>query len=337
MKTRLILLTVALSAAAAVPASAGAATVSGVVVARDGARGTLVFVGRGGSARTLRAPLAHARLGDRLVVSGARLVGRDLAGRARVVGHLRRATVHGVVLRQLLRRTLVSSGGAVLSIRRARAARRLASVEHGGLRPGDVARFEVDISAAGLTQVAVTAAGSVSTVRIEGSVVSASPFVVSVGGLPVAISVPAGMTLPASVAPGARVEATVSLGAANAFTLASVDEVEGAKQANPEDEDEDEVEARGGVVSSTPGQLVIATPAGMLTFTPPGGVTLPTLPAGTIVEVKGLRRNGLLLLVRLRVEDDDEDEGSSGTGGDGDHSGPGGGDDGGSARGGDDD
>ncbi len=340
MNTRLVLL-VALGAAINVlPASARPAPVSGVVVARDAARGTVVLAAPDGVTTTVQARLSRIRLGDRIVVARPRLVRGDVTGVARVVGHARRATVRGVVVRELGRRTLVSTGGSVISIRRAGAARRLAFVQHApDLRPGDIARFDVEISPAGLTQTGVVTTGAASTVRVEGTVVSASPLVVSVQGLPLAIAVPAGTVLPAGVMPGARIELNVSVGAANVFTLVAVDEVEAA---GVDDEvDEDEVEVKGAVVSSSPGQLVVAAGGRTFAFVPPVGVTLPTLPTGTIVEVKGRRQQEQLVLVRLRVEDEHEDDhGSTGRGGDDDHGGPGtGGDDGGggSGHGGDDD
>ena len=217
---------IAVVAAVALPASAHAARITGVVIAKDPKRGSLVLAGRSGVGTTVRAPRAHARLGDRLLVSGPRLAdGTMRAGSVRVVGHLRRATVRAVVVRQLSRRTLVSTGGSIISIRRASSARLLSMAgDHSGLKPGVVARFGLAISANGVSQTAATPLGVTTNVRVEGHLVSVSPFVVSFKGLPLTITVPAGITLPTGLMPRMHVELTVSVGEANALTLVSIDD-----------------------------------------------------------------------------------------------------------------
>ncbi len=156
--------------------------------------------------------------------------------------------------------------------------------------------------------------------RIEGTIVSRSPFVVSLQGLPLTIVVPAGMTLPATITPGQRIELNVQVGGGNTFTLVSIDEVENAAA--------QEVEAKGVVTSSTATQIVINANGTMLTFVAPIGTTLPVFATGTFVEVRGLRQNGTTTLTRLRVEDNRDGGGGSGDD-DGGHSGSGGGDHGG--------
>src|SRR5262249_36878900 len=89
---------VAVVVAFSLPATAHAAHVSGVVIAKDKARGTFVLAGRTGVATTVRAPRAHPGLGDKLLVNGPRLAGGMIRARSlRVVGHTRRATLHAVV------------------------------------------------------------------------------------------------------------------------------------------------------------------------------------------------------------------------------------------------
>jgi hypothetical protein len=220
---------IAAVAAVGLPATAHAATasrVAGVVIAKDQTRGSFVLAGRAGVATTVRAPHAHPRLGDRLVVSGPRLRSGLVQARAlRVVGHVRRTSLRAVVVRQLKRQTLVSAGGSIVAIRRASSARVLSmSSDDSGLKPGTVARFGLSISSTGVVQTAATPLGVTSTVKIEGVVVTVSPLVVSVKGLPVTITVPAGMSLPTGLAPGADVELTVSVADGNAFTLVSFDD-----------------------------------------------------------------------------------------------------------------
>jgi uncharacterized membrane protein YgcG len=233
---------VAAVVAFSVPATAHAARVSGVVIAKDKARGTFVLAGHSGAATTVRAPRAHPRLGDMLLVAGPRLTGGMVRARSlRIVGHTRHATLHAVVVRQLARQTLVSAGGSVISIwRHGSSARSLSMVDHHrpGLTTGSVASFGLSISSTGITQTTTTTLGITSTVRIEGHVVSVSPLVVSIKGLPITITVPGGVTLPPGLQPGDEIELTVSVGDSNTFTLVSVDDQNAEDQQNVGDDDQ---------------------------------------------------------------------------------------------------
>ncbi len=235
MRKRTILSLAAL-AAAALPAAAHAAatTITGVVVAKEAARGTLVVATRSGAARTVHARLSAARLGDRISVSGTKLSdGTVRAGSLRVVGHARSATVQGVVVRRLAKRTLVSTGGSVIAIGRPVARRALASRS---LAPGSIARFGLAIKGGTVRETSAKALGTTTTVEVEGQVVTVSPFVVNVEGLPIAIIVPVGVTLPATLAPGDEVELSVTVDANNVFTLVSVDSTEAGEQGAPGDD-----------------------------------------------------------------------------------------------------
>jgi hypothetical protein len=225
MRTRLIL-SFAVLAAAVLPAAAHAAgsTFTGVVVAKEAKRGTLVVATQSGAARTVHARLAAARLGDRIRVGGAKLSdGTVRASSLRVLGHVRSATVQGVVVRRLASRTLVSTGGSVIAIGRRSATRSLASR---GLAPGSIARFGVAIGKGGVRETSAKALGTTTTVEVEGQVVTVSPLVVNVEGLPISVTVPDQTLLPATLAVGDEVELSVSVDANNVFTLVSVDSVQ---------------------------------------------------------------------------------------------------------------
>ncbi len=233
---------VAAVVAFSVPATAHAAHVPGAVIAKDKAGGTFVLAGRTGSATTVRAPRAHPRLGDRLVVDGPRLAGGMVRARTlRVVGHARHATLHAVVVRDLTRQTLVSAGGSVISIwHHGSKARSLSMVgnHRRGLTTGTVASFGLSISSSGVTQTTTSTLGVVANVRIEGHVVTVSPLVVSVEGLPITITVPGGVILPPGLQPGDEIELTVSVGANNTFTLVSVGDQNAQDQQNAGDDDQ---------------------------------------------------------------------------------------------------
>ena len=178
---------------------------------------------------------------------------------------------------------------------------------NGGPLAGSVAEFRLRIDDDRLVEQAVRTVGRASNVEIEGRVVSVSPLVVSLESLPITITVPAGMTLPAALSAGDEVELIVSVGAGNVFTLVAVEQIENENQI----EVEHEVEVKGFVVSSTATQLVVQSHGVAFTFGAPQGTTLPVFPVGTFVEVKGVVVSGKLTVERVKIEHD-EDGGSHG-------------------------
>jgi hypothetical protein len=295
----------------AAPAQARAGGFAGTVIAKQPKRGTLVLAVRGGTGLTVHAS-ARTHLGDRIQFRGVRLRdGTIRASRLSVVSHTRRAMIRGVVVRQLPRLTLLATGRSVITIRH-RAARRLASAsDHGGIRAGSIAEFRVRIDDDDLFEEEAIVVGQAGDVEIEGAVVSVSPLVVSVEGLPITITVPAGMTLPAALAAGQRIELIVHTAPGNVFTLVAIEEIENANQIGVKEE----VRVKGFVVSSSPTQIVVSSRGSVFTFAAPTGVTLPTLAVGTFVEVRGRSVHGVLTVERLKLEDGDDD--GSGEGHDG--------------------
>jgi hypothetical protein len=291
---RTALLAVAAFLLVAGPATAAPKAIKGVVVAKRAHGTVVVATGRRGLAVTVRAGSRHLRLGDRVRVVGKRL---------HVISHVRKARIRGMVVKRLAHAIRIASGHSVLTIHtRSRA---LAS-HHDGQREGEMGEFEIEFEHGDLVEHGFTAVSASGTVEIEGHLVSVSPLVVSVEGLPIEITVPSGMTLPA-LTPGEEVELTVQTGAGNVFTLVSI------KPGDDENEDENEVEAKGVVTGSTTSQITIDAGGATLTFAAPAGVTLPVIANGTFVEARGVAINGVLTLTRLRTEDDGE--GGSGDGG----------------------
>jgi hypothetical protein len=296
----------ALLAVAAFLLLAGSATaapkaVKGVVVAKHVRKGTVVLAGAKGLGVTVRVAPRRVRLGDRVSVVGKRL--RDGTIRAsglHVLSHVQKTRIRAVVVKRLAHGFRVASGHSVLTIHMHR---RALSSHHDGMEAGTIGEFRVEFEHGGLVDDGFTPAPASGTVQIEGVLVSVSPLVVSLEGLPIEITVPSGMTLP-PLTPGQEVELTVQTGANNTFTLVSI-------SANDnEDQDGNEVEAKGTVTNSTASQITIDTEDGaMLTFAAPAGVTLPVLAGGTSVEASGVTINGVLTLTRLKVEDDGEGDG----------------------------
>jgi hypothetical protein len=138
MRRFLLLLTTAAAGLAVVlPATAGAATFHGAVVAKDAARKALVTASRDGTVRTvrLRTGFARFRIGGLVSVRAASLPdGTFSAAEVRRVGRARGTHLRGTVVQRLAKRLVVSAGGSVLALRVT--GRQLAS-DGGGLQPGD--------------------------------------------------------------------------------------------------------------------------------------------------------------------------------------------------------
>lgn len=297
----------------ALPAQARSAGFSGVVVAKQSHRGTMLIVGSRGVGLTVRGGLKGVTVGEKVAVRGARLHdGTIRESSLRVIAHVRRATVRGAVLRKLARGTLVASGRSVVLIHQAR--RQTASAnDHGGLHSGDVAEFEVAFDDDGLFEAAPPQQlNQAAVARIEGRVTSLSPFVVATEEVPLTITIPSGMTLPAGLAIGQEIELTVQVGDNNTFTLVAIDDQGEGENPNPNPAQGQEVEAKGVVSSSTATQIVVDVNGTMFTFDASTGVTLPVVPVGTFVEARGVEQNGSVTLTRLRVEDDGGDGGGDG-------------------------
>jgi RNase P/RNase MRP subunit p29 len=281
-------------------ASAAPKAIKGTVVAKR-AHTIVLTTGRKGLAVSVRVAPRRVRLGDRVSVVGKRLSnGTIRASRLQVLSHVKKARIRGMVVKRLAHAMLVASGHSVLTIhtRSAHAASR-----HDGEEKGDLGEFEVEFEHGDLVEDDFNPVAPAGTVEIEGCLVSVSPLVVSLEGLPIEITVPGGMTLP-PLTPGQEVELFVQAGAGNTFTLVSIGKAD--------NENENEVEAKGTVTNSTTSQITIDAGGAMLTFAAPAGHTLPVIATGTFVEARGVTINGVLTLTRLRIEDDGDGGGGDG-------------------------
>ena len=294
------LLAVAVFLLAAGSASAAPKAIKGTVVAKR-AHTIVLTTGRTGLAVKVRVAPRRVRLGDRVSVVGTRLRnGTIRASRLRVLSNVRRARIRGMVVKRLAHAMRVASGHSVLTIQTRSGAH--ASRRDDG-QEGDIGEFEVEFEHGNLVEDDFTPVSQSGTVQVEGDLVSVSPLVVSIEGLPITITVPGGMTLP-PLTPGQEVELVVQAGAGNTFTLVSIQ--------SEDNNDQGEVEAKGPVTDSTASQITIDAGGAMLTFAAPTGQTLPVIAQGTRVEARGVTINGVLTLTRLKIED-----GGDGGGGDG--------------------
>jgi RNase P/RNase MRP subunit p29 len=260
-------------------ASAAPKAIKGTVVAKR-AHTIVLTTGRKGPAVKVRVAPRRVRLGDRVSVVGKRLRnGTIRASRLRVLSHVKKARIRGMVVKRLAHAMRVASGHSVLTIhtRSAHAASR-----HDGEEKGELGEFEVEFEHGDLVEDDFIPVAPAGTVEIEGRLVSVSPLVVSLEGLPIEITVPRGMTLP-PLTPGQEVELFVQAGAGNTFTLVSI---KAENENENENEDENEVEAKGTVTNSTTSQITINAGGATLTFAAPSGQTLPVIAQGTFVEAR---------------------------------------------------
>ncbi|HSS81468.1 MAG TPA: hypothetical protein VLK24_09755 [Gaiellaceae bacterium] len=144
MKRYLLLLAASIAALAVVlPATAGATTFRGAVVAKDTARKALVTASKDGTVRTVRlhTNFNRFRVGSMVAVRGSKLPdGTYSAAAVRRVGKARGTHVRGTVVRQLAGRLVMSAGGSVFALR---LAGKKGASDGTGLQPGD--RVDCDV------------------------------------------------------------------------------------------------------------------------------------------------------------------------------------------------
>jgi hypothetical protein len=167
MKRYLLLLAATTAALAVVlPATAGAATFRGAVVAKDSARKSLVTAGKDGTVRTVRlhANLNRFHVGSTVAVRASKLPdGTYSAAAVRRLGKARGTHVRGTVVRQLGAQLVISAGGSVFALRLAGKQGSAA----GGLKPGD--RVDCDVRFKGGSP--TTRTGDVDKVGHDGQLV----------------------------------------------------------------------------------------------------------------------------------------------------------------------
>jgi hypothetical protein len=214
------LLAVAVFLVAVGSATAAPKALKGTVVAKRAHGSTVVLAtGRNGVAVTVHVAHRPLRLGDRVNFVGTQLRdGTIKASGLHVLSHVHKARLRGMVVRRLAHGFRVASGHSVLTIHTT--GRALAS-HHDGPEQGEIGEFEIEFEHGDLVEDEFTPAAPSGTVEIEGHLLSVSPLVVSIEGLPIQITVPNNVTLLA-LTPGQEVELVVQTGANNTFTLVSI-------------------------------------------------------------------------------------------------------------------
>ena len=325
MRKPLLFLACAAAAALAVPGAASAAKIGtrGVVVQRDAKAGAVVVATSNGTLKRIKMAKPNSlKMGSLVRVHGSKIS---------VVGHARKAKLHGVVVRRSHGAFALAGNGSVLAV---------ASTTPPA--PGQQITTTVAVGASTLSdddgEMEVEdhqAAGA----EVRGTVLSqdATSLVLTVNGFPAGLTIGLGtQTIPA-LAVGTPVEAKVALGPDPAnpsgiiLTLVSL-HVESGNQGEHGDHHGSFVKAEGQVTALTEagaaggadGSITVAGEHGDVTFIIPAGFGPSGAMVGDTVEAKGTpgaTPADPATLVRLEVSndngDDQGDNGGSGHNGDG--------------------
>jgi hypothetical protein len=213
----------------ALPATAGAATFRGVVIAKDSARNALITASGNGTVRTIRVRASFKRIavGHRVAVRGAKLPdGTFSASSVKRLGKTRHVHLRGTVVRKLGARLVVSAGGSVLALRvRGKTG---ASEGAGGLQPGDRVDCDAELKNGGLEagENDIDEVGHEDKLVLEGIYLNTADdgtielAVVHRGR--VFVGVPDGMDVP-TFSPGDEVALVVSINEDGSLTLVKAD------------------------------------------------------------------------------------------------------------------
>jgi hypothetical protein len=224
---KLFLLVVLVAAAAIYPmaASASPTSTTGTVVARSGH--LIAIASPSGAVQTVRSSSA-ARVGSRVRVTGSTV---------RVIGRAHSAHIRGVVVRSAAGRLVLAAGRSLVAVRTG--SRRFSSVESNNASTpavGTTVDTTTSITAAGQLAVAsMTTGASVGSIQVQATVQSVAPgaIVVAVNGSPIQFTLPAGMTLPASLV-GQTISLTLNLSSADAVATP------GGQQADDDENDDND-------------------------------------------------------------------------------------------------
>jgi hypothetical protein len=230
----------------ALPATAGAATFRGVVIAKDSARKALVTASSSGTVRTVRVNAGFKRvgIGGRVAVRAAKLPdGTFAASSVKRLGKTARARVRGTVVKRLGARLVISAGGSVFALW-IRGGKTGASEGAGGLQPGDKVDCNAKLKNGGLE----AGDNDIEHVGHEGRLVLEGIYLNTAddGTIELAVvhrgrvfvTVPDGMEVPA-FSPGDEIALEVTIDDHGTFTLVKAD--------NEDDAGDDSGDDKGGV------------------------------------------------------------------------------------------
>jgi uncharacterized membrane protein YgcG len=318
-----VLIAVAVGALVA-PAMAGAAKTPGthgIVVQRDAKAGSVVVATRSGKLQRVHVAKPNGiAMGSVLQVTGTKVS---------VVGHARKAKLHGVVVRRHRHSFALAGNGSVLAV-----------TSPTPPTPGEQVTATVQVNPTSLDDDdgdEQVDGQNVASAEVRGTVLSqdATTLRLAVTGFPSGLAIGlGGKTIP-TLAVGTPVEARVALGPdpanANAIVLTLVSlRVEGNQNGDDNDGEHHHgnfVKAEGivtavteaGAVGFEPGSITINGEHGMVTFVIPAGFGPTGVVVGDEVEAKGTAAatpDGQPTLTRLEGKGDNGGSGNGDSGGD---------------------
>ena len=311
----------AVVAAVLVPATAHAATgtkLSGVVVAKEATRHTLVVASSHGKVTTVRATVRQFRtnpLGSRVSVTGTPLAdGSFHARRVTHLGKTKKAHLHVTVLKANGAKLLVAGGGSAFAVRLSHSA-----LVHAAARsvpaPGDEIDTDVTVSHGGLVGGTAQTTGTSDLIEFSGHVTAmdATSITITNDGVSTVIAIPDGVSVPQLVQVGSEVEVVASVSDAT-LTLVEIkmdgDGAETGDDGGSNVGGDSSVHVEGFVTSLDTGSITIqpGDNASPVTFAIPDGFTLPAgLAPGNRVKAEGDVVSTVLTLTKLRVKNESGD------------------------------
>jgi hypothetical protein len=295
----------------ALPATAGAATFRGVVIAKDSARKALVTASGNGTVRTVRVHAGFKRIavGRRVAVRAAKLPdGTFSASAVKRLDKTRRAHLRGTVVRKLGVRLVISAGGSVLALRvRGKTG---ASESEGGLEPGDKVDCDARVKNGGLEAGAndIDEIGHEDQLVLEGIYLATAEdgtielAVVHRGR--VFVSVPEGMDVPAFEA-GDEIALVVTVEDDGSFTLVKADNEDEAGEDDGIDSGKTEFSVVGILASVTEASVAVKVEnrAEPVRCEVPDGFELSGFAAGQRVYLSCKYKDGHFVLLALKKKD----------------------------------
>lgn len=293
--------------------AAKATGTTGVIIAKNVRRHTIVVTSASGTARTIRLTpraLAKARVGEGVTSRTKRLAdGTYSASTLVFTGTAVKARVRGTVVMSHAGKMLLSAGGSVFAISTGRTAH---SQSPTSSSTGEEVNVTVAISQSSLDLTSEQSTGQANLIGLDGvlTAVSATSLTIMVeDGANTMVAVPSSLTLPSTIVVGDNVEVVVDY-ANQAFTLVTIkdDSLASNNQGQGVSEgDGQSLQAEGQVVAVSATSLTVQPGEGAaaVTFSVPSTLDVSTLVVGDLVDAEGLVVSGVLTLSHFEAQQGD--------------------------------
>jgi hypothetical protein len=301
---------------AAAANAATSAKLSGVVVAKETARHTLIVASSHGNVTTIRATARQfrtTRLNYRISARVTTLAdGSVNATRLKHLGKAKKARLNVTVLQEIGPKLVVAGGGSAFAFRLTESTR-FGTAARRSLSPGDSINASVDLSRGGMVGHAIKADGASVLIYFSGKVTAmdATSLTISTDGVSTVVAIPDGVSLPPLVQVGGEVQVVASI-SGGTLTLVAIKIDSDGDGGGCSVGGDASVHVEGFVTSLDAGSITIqpGDNASPVTFAIPDGFTLPAgLTAGSNVEAGGSVVNSVLTLAKLELQGDGGDAG----------------------------